>query len=110
MWCEYFGLWQPTVVGRITTSIYWQITRKRRPSYPALPLSATVNGPTVAALRQPGVEEAAMMEPKFDFTARLADLIDAARDPVMAIGGPLSDEGIIAALEEAIEALREGLL
>jgi thiamine pyrophosphate-dependent acetolactate synthase large subunit-like protein len=51
-----------------------------------------------------------MMEPKFDFAARLADLIDEARDPVMAIGGPLSDEEIIATLEEAIEALREGLL
>ena len=51
-----------------------------------------------------------MMEPKFDFVARLAELIEEARNPVMAIGGPLSEEEIIADLEDAIEALREGLL
>jgi hypothetical protein len=40
-----------------------------------------------------------MMEPEFASAFRLAELIDAARNPMMSIGGAMPDEAIIAVLE-----------
>jgi hypothetical protein len=50
-----------------------------------------------------------MTEPEFDFAFRLAELIDEARNPMMSIGGAMPNEAIIAVLEDAIQALRDGL-
>lgn len=51
----------------------------------------------------------AMMEPEFASAFRLAELIDAARNPMMSIGGAMPDEAIIVVLEDAIQALRDEL-
>jgi hypothetical protein len=52
-------------------------------SLSALPPLATVVG--LIAAHQ--VEETAAMEPKFDFIAHLADLIEEAQNPAKAVGG-----------------------